>query len=105
MKVPNNSDASKSADEKLDAIYHDVKELTAKLANQTTSTVTSDKLYSDAHYASKEEILKTIDETSRQVQWHGNRIKKNIDHTDSETRKLNAILFGLAEQPEKKVAN
>ena len=105
VKVPNNSDASKSADGKLDAIYHDVKELTAKQANQTTSTVTSDKLCSDAHYASKEEILKSIDETSRQVQWHGNLIKKNIDHTDSETRKLNAILFGLAEQPEKKVAN
>ena len=48
-KEPNNSDALKSADEKLDAIYHDEKEPTAKLANQTTSTVTSDKLYSDAH--------------------------------------------------------
>ena len=105
VKVPNNSDAPKSADEKLDAIYHDVKELTAKLANQTTSTVTSDKLYSDALKASKEEILKSIDETSKQVQWHGNLMKKNIDHADSETRKLNAILFGLAEQLEKKVAN
>ena len=31
--------------------------------------------------------------------------EKNIDHADSENRKLNAILFGLAEQPEKKVAN
>lgn len=76
MKVPNNSDAPKSADEKLDAIYHDVKELTAKLANQTTSTVTADKLYSDALKASKEEILKSIDETSKQVQWHGNLMKK-----------------------------
>ena len=49
VKVPNNSDASKSADEKLNAIYHDVKEPTAKLTNQTTSTVKSDKLYSDTH--------------------------------------------------------
>jgi hypothetical protein len=106
VKVPNNSDAPKTTDGKIDAIYHDMKELSARLVNQTASAVaTSDRLYSDTLKASKEEILKSIDETSKQVQWHGNLMQKNIDHADNEARKLNAILFGVAEKPEKKVAD
>ena len=82
-------------DEKLDLLNKNMKELTVKVENNHTAW--ADKSYSEALQSKTDDIVKRVEENTGYVKKQHLLLQQSVDNADAESRKLHAILYGLAE--------
>ena len=92
---------AETTDDKLDAIQKSIRELSDKVENNVKTL--PDGSYSDVLKTNTDAIVKTVEQNTDQVKRQQLLLQRTIDQADTESRKLNAILYGLAESNKERV--
>ncbi|KAF6020658.1 hypothetical protein EB796_000878 [Bugula neritina] len=97
--VKTNNQQGKSTEEKLDAINFTLKELAEKIDHHKSNLAGPERSYSEALKSHTERIVKTLDENTNNVKQQHLLLQQTMNQTDAESRKTNAILYGIKETP------
>lgn len=106
LLIKNSKQASRTTDDRLEAIEGAIKSLEECCVKSGTSvTSTNGTAYADALKVDMEKIQKTVGENTTNIKQSHDMLKATLDQSDAEARKVNAILFGLIEEEGKAVSD